>query len=316
MIGFGIPINEFSFGNTLILAGTVSIVGGVIVAGLGAAVSQLQKVADALATRVPARPGRPPIAFEPPAGARPDAFPARVPFPPKPKVEPRPNFGVHEPPRFAPTDDAPTGMPLKDYPPDHFAPSLPNPDESPVTVDDDVSLSPRHPMAPTTPADPASPPPLGPSFEVDESELDEAPVEQPKADAGWRPPPPVAPVPARPKQSTYFDAMWPAGPKADPSKSAETQIFDPKSAEPETPEPTWDDTPPAGDNLPEPAFDQQADEPAPDDGPAAVAILKSGVVDGMGYTLYVDGSIEAELPQGTLRFASITELRTHLERTP
>ncbi len=48
--------------------------------------------------------------------------------------------------------------------------------------------------------------------------------------------------------------------------------------------------------------------------PRAVAILKSGVVDGMGYTLYVDGSIEAELPQGTLRFASITELRSHLEK--
>ena len=34
----------------------------------------------------------------------------------------------------------------------------------------------------------------------------------------------------------------------------------------------------------------------------------------MGYTLYVDGSIEAELPQGTLRFASINELRSHLEK--
>ncbi len=45
-----------------------------------------------------------------------------------------------------------------------------------------------------------------------------------------------------------------------------------------------------------------------------VAILKSGVVDGMGYTLYVDGSIEAELPQGTLRFASINELREHLTK--
>ena len=48
--------------------------------------------------------------------------------------------------------------------------------------------------------------------------------------------------------------------------------------------------------------------------PRAVAILKSGVVDGMGYTLYVDGSIEAELPQGTLRFASINELRSHLAK--
>jgi hypothetical protein len=34
----------------------------------------------------------------------------------------------------------------------------------------------------------------------------------------------------------------------------------------------------------------------------------------MGYTLYVDGSIEAELPDGTLRFASINELRAHLEK--
>src|SRR5262249_44171460 len=45
-----------------------------------------------------------------------------------------------------------------------------------------------------------------------------------------------------------------------------------------------------------------------------IAILKSGVIDGMAYTLYTDGSIEAELPQGTMRFGSIDELRTHLEK--
>ncbi|MGA8799439.1 MAG: DUF308 domain-containing protein, partial [Pseudolabrys sp.] len=45
-----------------------------------------------------------------------------------------------------------------------------------------------------------------------------------------------------------------------------------------------------------------------------VAVLKSGVVDGMAYTLYIDGSIEAELPQGTVRFASIHELRNHLAK--
>jgi hypothetical protein len=46
-----------------------------------------------------------------------------------------------------------------------------------------------------------------------------------------------------------------------------------------------------------------------------VSILKSGVVDGMAYTLYSDGSIEAQLPQGTLRFGSITELRNHIEQS-
>jgi hypothetical protein len=45
----------------------------------------------------------------------------------------------------------------------------------------------------------------------------------------------------------------------------------------------------------------------------SVAILKSGVVDGMAYTLYADGSIEAQLPQGTVRFGSIAELRAHIE---
>jgi hypothetical protein len=48
---------------------------------------------------------------------------------------------------------------------------------------------------------------------------------------------------------------------------------------------------------------------------AAVSVLKSGVVNGMPYTLYSDGSIEAQLPEGTLRFGSITELRNHIEQS-
>jgi hypothetical protein len=51
----------------------------------------------------------------------------------------------------------------------------------------------------------------------------------------------------------------------------------------------------------------------PEESRPAVAILKSGVVDGMAYTLYADGSIEAQLPQGTVRFGSIAELRAHIE---
>lgn len=41
-------------------------------------------------------------------------------------------------------------------------------------------------------------------------------------------------------------------------------------------------------------------------------ILKSGVIEGMAYTLYADGSVEAELPQGIMRFASVTEWRDYL----
>lgn len=48
-------------------------------------------------------------------------------------------------------------------------------------------------------------------------------------------------------------------------------------------------------------------------GTKTVTALKSGVVEGMAYTLYSDGSIEAQLPQGTLRFGSIKALREHID---
>jgi hypothetical protein len=53
----------------------------------------------------------------------------------------------------------------------------------------------------------------------------------------------------------------------------------------------------------------------PDSTAAGTSVLKSGVVNGMPYTLYSDGSIEAQLPEGTLRFGSITELRNHIEQS-
>jgi hypothetical protein len=119
--------------------------------------------------------------------------------------------------------------------------------------------------------------------------------------SGWRShpaPPPPPPPQARPIPPTNFDAMWPAQEKP------------PKAGNDKGP---GHDAP--RDARTEPSFGDGAsakhDEP---EKPRAIAILKSGVVDGMGYTLYVDGSIEAELPQGTLRFASINELRSHLAK--
>ena len=47
-----------------------------------------------------------------------------------------------------------------------------------------------------------------------------------------------------------------------------------------------------------------------------VTVLKSGIVDGMAYSLYSDGSIEAQMPEGMMRFASIDELRSHLDQRP
>jgi hypothetical protein len=63
-----------------------------------------------------------------------------------------------------------------------------------------------------------------------------------------------------------------------------------------------------------PPTDAPAEPPGLAPSPAsAIIVLKSGVVEGMAYTLYSDGSIEAQLPQGTLRFGSITALREHID---
>ena len=55
-IGFGIPINEFNLGNTMIVAGTIAVAAGLILIGLAAAVDQLTQIANALRPRAGARP--------------------------------------------------------------------------------------------------------------------------------------------------------------------------------------------------------------------------------------------------------------------
>jgi hypothetical protein len=47
--------------------------------------------------------------------------------------------------------------------------------------------------------------------------------------------------------------------------------------------------------------------------PTAAAIIKTGAVNDMAFTIYSTGAIEAMLPQGTVRFTSIAELRAHIE---
>ena len=50
----------------------------------------------------------------------------------------------------------------------------------------------------------------------------------------------------------------------------------------------------------------------PNGTPEAMVVYKSGMIDGMAYSLFMDGSIEAELPQGKVKFASIDELQKYL----
>lgn len=292
-VAFGIPVHEFSFGNTLIVAGTTATVGGLVVMGLGVVVAQLQRIHEALATRAPIKSSRQFDTFENAASARNAPAPGRIPFPPRPRAD----AGIHEPPPFEPrveTAVAPDSHADEPQAATSFAPTLRNPEEPPVRVEDDVSLLPPHPMAPG-------------QREITGSGPKEDQYE-PKLEADWRlPPPPAAPVPTRPAQSNYFDSMWPAEPKPAKAPSQEPYMEPPKS-------PLGPETGHTAAASPGWRADSDVPLPPPVSEPRGVAILKSGVVDGMGYTLYVDGSIEAELPQGTLRFSSINELRSHLEK--
>ena len=308
-LAFGFSI-ELSFGNSLIMAGASGAVGGLIVIGLAAVVSQLQRVTEALLTvRAPIRPSRMPETFEAPSAPRPAA--GLTPFPPKPRAAPA------EPPVEQPTPlPEAADMPAED----RFAaaPVLPNPDEPPVEVHEEVSLSPPEVAEP---ARPAPPPGFGkrPLGEPENEEERTRTWRFPPLRSRARPEPPPAPDEPGPPPQSHFDTMWPAEePKGD--KPAEFDKLEPPMA-PE-PEDTVEQpaSAPASEVEPEPvsAAASAPNRPAAPHEDAgerrAVAILKSGVVDGMGYTLYVDGSIEAELPQGTLHFTSINDLRNYLEK--
>src|SRR3989304_5765375 len=72
-IGFGVPIREFGLGNTLIIAGSSGVVGGLLLIGLGAAGRGLRRLA-LLLERAGARPPRPAGVDGPPAPAAPPPF--------------------------------------------------------------------------------------------------------------------------------------------------------------------------------------------------------------------------------------------------
>ncbi len=273
MFAYGIPVKEFSFGNTLIIAGTTSAVGGLVIIAIGVAVGHLQRIGETLAMRPPVRSSRPPDMFEAPAGVA----PGRIPFPPPPKIE----TAAHE--SLLPTDDEPAHAetPFSDHAAAVATPALQNPEASAAVTEEfevqeheDFSLSPQQPAA-------AAPPDFEP------------PAAPPRAEGpspAFEPPPRFPPPAERPSQPSYFDAMWP--PESKPVRRPATELIkpEPKSVPAQVP-----------------VREAQNSESPP-------AILKSGVVDGMAYTLYVDGSIEAELPTGILHFASINELRDHLAK--
>jgi hypothetical protein len=135
--------------------------------------------------------------------------------------------------------------------------------------------------------------------------LAEPPAEPAPAEARVEPTPPAPPSPAPPPGDPFAPA------RADPQRRAAgcERNFDAVWA-PEPAKPAPAAARPA--SAPEPARESEPVAIRPTREPQAVSVLKSGVIEGMAYTLYSDGSIEADLPQGMMRFPSIDALRRHL----
>jgi hypothetical protein len=266
---FGIPVKEFSFGNTLIVVGAMAACTGLIMIALSVVVGELKTIARRVGSR-PVAETRSKAGLAP---ALPDPGEDDFTFPRDPLPQPEEDhFELDAPPISPPARNginAPRGRPNGQAEPE---PAEPSPKARRNLMFASTSRKERERTqvrpADMRPADISAPPPFPPPL-VD---LDEP--QPPSFDDSWsrqeriRPP---DPPPLR-------RAGRPPAAFSDTNANAVLSTRN---------------------------VDQQA-----------VKVLKSGVVDGMAYSLYSDGSIEAQMPEGLMRFASIDELRSHLEQRP
>lgn len=308
---FGIPIKEFSFGNTMILAGAVVSCTGLILIGLSFVGREFRSLARRLETGLPAPAVLPRELVAEAEASAPPIRPART--LPEPPLAPRPM-----PPRPAREDTLFTRDQPQDVAQDR--------DDFAADTRDDHGREPLSEPAPW-PEHPVTrarnPAPAAESFEPPA----EAPPRQRRNimfsshrrdKARDLPPRDLPPLPddsaegpvaedfghrdPEPEARGAFDSAWPSSrPESDkgrqdsslPRMSRSTQSPD---SDHDAPEPVRERFPP-----------RRADA-------SSVTIVKSGVVDSMAYSLYSDGSIEAQMPEGMVRFASIDELRAHLDQ--
>jgi hypothetical protein len=270
-IAFGIPVKEFSFGNTEILAGVITACAGMIMLALWVVVRELKRAMQPLGL-----------------GVGSGVAPPREVFP-----QPAASLAPHDP--VSGHDDLMFNQPGANRPGD---------------------------------AEPATPPSAPPPWHEETASRDRGRNETPPA-------PPAEPAPRQRRNLLFSSTSRKERDRAE-GRTVDPGLADPRPAAPplppsEAPPATFEDawpqserprsvdvsrrsrTPPS---APAEANAAGADHPpaARNEEPPQVTVLKSGVVDGMAYSLYSDGSIEAQMPEGMMRFASIDELRAHLDQ--
>lgn len=276
LVASGLTVRDGTFDTEVLTPGTIAAIGGLLLLGLGVAVRELRRIEHALAARPMPRPARDGDAVA--ATETLDAA-VRMPFAPKPKADTQA------------LPAAPTAAPIE------VAAS-----ERLRTKFATAARAESGPLMEA--ADAASTLPALVRVEEDVAEVSHAAVRTRAANGGTAPARPVPRLDAKPRPTgaaarangSGLNSFWPTRSRHN-GQTAAAPVAAP-TGEPEPAEP------PAAE-----AAEVAAAAPAP------VSVLKSGVVEGMAYTLYSDGSIEAQLPQGTVRFGSISALRDHIEST-
>ncbi len=260
-IGFGIPVKEFSFGNTLIVTGVLGVCTGLLLFALALVVRELKTVARALE----ASAGRPRDGLDPFA-AQSAQVPGRVAGAGAGIPASHPNTGALPPETPAPWQSEGGSR------------------ERSRSLEPEVAQE----AAPVPAPEPPEPAKKRRNLLFMSSKRDRAETTDAAADA-------EAPAP-EPRVS--FEDAWPAADRQAPAPPPRRAGRASDTGEGENTRPV---------PAPPPPIRRPAEAPP-------VTILKSGVVDGMAYSLYSDGSIEAQMPEGMIRFASIDELRHHLDQ--
>jgi hypothetical protein len=330
----GLSVHDHTFDASLVTPGIVGLVGGLLLIGLGFALRVLQRIEHALETRpLMPRVGRAGVTPEPvAASAMPSEPPndaGRIPFPVKIARPPQP-----VPPQPAPPQPVATQAPFPEKRTEELPQKFPSIARAAAAAASGIrEQSPRPPLHPAD--DHAEE--TASEEEGNAGSFFPRPL---KARNGAAPPAKVSPrldasarAPLTAQQrptGPAFDALWPKGPRRVAVQAAQAK----PAPAPEIPaaadEPVFQEPPvheraaqeqvvqepvvrePDVEEQPVAASPAVAPDVAPE--PVPISILKSGIVDGMAYTLYSDGSIEAQLPQGRLRFGSISELRAHIEQ--
>jgi hypothetical protein len=261
-IALGIPVKEFSFGNTMILSGTIGVCTGLILLGLSAVLGELRVIAHRLRLRVADDAGS--LAQDARSGAN--------------RHEPLSLPDIAEPATEDPRRDS--GIPRGRARQAELVPPLPESDPAPRPAERETSSRPKRNLF---------------SDSASRRERERADMRD-SLTSDLRSPSMSEPPALEPIQPSPLEESW----------QAKKSDRDRRGAEP--PPPLRRSARAA------PAFDEPEPEPLRASDAPEVTLIKSGVVDGMAYSLYSDGSIEAQMPEGMTRFNSIGELRAHLDQ--